>query len=51
MMLVMAQEKTVAELLQEEKEKLLAEVDSKVRQKKKFITQEPETGFGNFRPK
>jgi len=50
-MLVMAQEKTMTKILQEEKEKLLAEVNKKVRQKKKFVTQEPETGFDNFKSK
>jgi hypothetical protein len=44
----MKQEKTIAQLLQEEKEKLLAEVNQNVNKKKKYLKSEPETGFDNF---
>jgi len=42
----MTQEKTIAQLLKEEKEKLLAEVNQKVKMKKKYL--KSETGFDNF---
>ena len=38
-------EKTIAIIMQEEREKLLAEVKEKVQQKKLLIKTEPETGF------
>lgn len=38
-------EKTIAMIMQEEREKLLAEVKEKVKQKKLLIKNEPETGF------
>jgi len=44
----MTQEKTVVQLLKEEKEKLLAEVNQNVKRKKKYLKSEPETGFDNF---
>ena len=41
--------KTIAQQLLEEKEKLLAEVQEKVRRKKELMSSdEPETGFQNF---
>lgn len=44
--------KTMTELLQEEKEKLLAEINEKVNRKKSYLkADEPETGFQNFKRK
>ena len=41
--------KTMAELMEEEKKKLLSEINEKVKKKKSFINaDEPETGFQNF---
>ena len=41
--------KTMEELLEEEKKKLLSEINEKVKKKKSFMnTDEPETGFQNF---
>ena len=42
-------EKTIARIMQEEREKLLAEVKERIKKKKELIgTAEPETGFQNF---
>ncbi|MCV0401959.1 MAG: hypothetical protein K5777_08315 [Nitrosopumilus sp.] len=42
-------EKTMAQIMQEEKEKLLAEINEKIKKKKALMnTDEPETGFQNF---
>ncbi len=39
--------KTAKQLLQEEKEKLLSEINEKVKKKKHINPNEPETGFYN----
>ncbi len=43
------EKKTMAELLQEEQEKLLAEINEKIKKKKAFMNpDEPNTGFQNL---
>ena len=44
----MTEKKSMAEILQEEKEKLLAEINQKIKKKKGYFKSEPETGFDNF---
>jgi hypothetical protein len=45
-------EKTMVRILQEEREKLLAEVKEKVKRKKLLMnSDDPEIGFGNFKRK
>lgn len=44
------EKKTMSELLHEEQEKLLAEINEKIKKKKTCINaDEPETGFQNFK--
>jgi len=43
-------EKTMAKIMQEEKEKLMAEIKEKIEKKKAFMNiDEPETGFQNLK--
>ncbi|EIJ65100.1 hypothetical protein BD31_I1071 [Candidatus Nitrosopumilus salaria BD31] len=44
----MTEKKSMAEILQEEKEKFLAEINQKIKKKKVYFKSEPETGFDNF---
>jgi len=42
------EKKSAVELLADEKKKLLAEVNDRIKKKKVFMKTEPETGFDNF---